>query len=97
VNQDHLLDDKYVIFSIQIASYSFIVRFCRYFLIPLMSAERAWSYGMQLKQEANTEPRKKFHMLSRLKKAVVYALQLENVCEVRLFVWKEETILVNFS
>ncbi|CAG0912814.1 unnamed protein product, partial [Notodromas monacha] len=53
----------------------------RYFLILLMSAERAWSYAMQLKQEANTEPRKKFHMVSRLKKAVAHAIKLEAVCE----------------
>ncbi len=36
---------------------------------------------MQLKQEANTEPRKKFHMVSRLKKAVKYAAKLEALCE----------------
>ena len=36
---------------------------------------------MQLKSEANTEPRKKFHMLSRLKKAVVYADELNALCQ----------------
>lgn len=36
---------------------------------------------MQLKSEANTEPRKKFHMLSRLKKAVGYAEELHTLCE----------------
>ncbi|XP_063230612.1 signal recognition particle subunit SRP68 [Bacillus rossius redtenbacheri] len=49
--------------------------------IPLMMAERAWSFAMQLRQEANTEPRKKFHLVSRLRKAVTYALQLQNLCE----------------
>ncbi|KAJ4444391.1 hypothetical protein ANN_06183, partial [Periplaneta americana] len=41
----------------------------RYLYIPLMMAERAWSYAMQLRQEANTEPRKKFHLISRLRKS----------------------------
>ena len=41
----------------------------RYLYIPLMTVERAWSYAMQLKQEANTEHRKKYHLASRLRKA----------------------------
>ncbi|XP_069685140.1 signal recognition particle subunit SRP68 [Periplaneta americana] len=53
----------------------------RYLYIPLMMAERAWSYAMQLRQEANTEPRKKFHLISRLRKATTYALQLQTLCE----------------
>ncbi|XP_039183938.1 signal recognition particle subunit SRP68 [Crotalus tigris] len=53
----------------------------RYLLLILMDAERAWSYAMQLKQEANTEPRKRFHLLSRLRKAVKYAEELEHLCE----------------
>ena len=36
---------------------------------------------MQLKSEANTEPRKKFHMICRLKKAVMYAEELFTLCE----------------
>jgi len=47
-----------------------------------MLAERAWSYAMQLRVEANTEPRKKFHLISRLRKAASYALQLQKLCEV---------------
>lgn len=47
-----------------------------------MMAERAWSYAMQLRQEANTEPRKKFHLISRLRKATTYSLQLQTLCEV---------------
>lgn len=54
---------------------------CRYLLLILMDAERAWSYAMQLKQEANTEPRKRFHLLSRLRKAVKHAEELERLCE----------------
>ncbi|XP_060620625.2 signal recognition particle subunit SRP68 [Anolis sagrei] len=53
----------------------------RYLLLILMDAERAWSYAMQLKQEANTEPRKRFHLLSRLRKAVKHAEELERLCE----------------
>uniref|UniRef100_A0A8D2LLR8 Signal recognition particle subunit SRP68 n=2 Tax=Varanus komodoensis TaxID=61221 RepID=A0A8D2LLR8_VARKO len=53
----------------------------RYLLLLLMDAERAWSYAMQLKQEANTEPRKRFHLLSRLRKAVKHAEELERLCE----------------
>ncbi|CAF0795053.1 unnamed protein product [Brachionus calyciflorus] len=46
-------------------------------LIPLFQAERAWAYAMQLKQESNTEPRKKFHLLNRLRKAIKHADHLE--------------------
>uniref|UniRef100_A0A674PFR5 Signal recognition particle subunit SRP68 n=1 Tax=Takifugu rubripes TaxID=31033 RepID=A0A674PFR5_TAKRU len=53
----------------------------RYLLMVLMEAERAWSYAMQLKQEANTEPRKRFHLLSRLRKAAKHSEKLEKLCE----------------
>ncbi|GLG95273.1 Signal recognition particle subunit SRP68 [Gryllus bimaculatus] len=46
-----------------------------------MMAERAWGYAMQLRQESNTEPRKKFHLVSRLRKAASYSLQLQKLCE----------------
>ena len=52
----------------------------RYLLIPLMSAERSWAHANQLKQEANTEPRKKFHLVRKYKKAVKYALSLQTIC-----------------
>ncbi|XP_019556275.2 signal recognition particle subunit SRP68 [Aedes albopictus] len=48
--------------------------------IPLMLAERAWAYAMQLRQESNTEPRKRFHLVGKLRKATVYALQLQELC-----------------
>ena len=51
----------------------------RFLLIPLFQAERAWAYAMQLKQEANSEPRKKFHLLARLRKAVKSAQELERL------------------
>jgi len=48
--------------------------------IPLITAERAWAYYMQLKFEANAEPRKKYHMINRLRKAKKYAEQLDTLC-----------------
>lgn len=60
----------------------------KFLLIPLFQAERAWAYSMQLKQEANTDPRKRFHLLNRLRKAVKYSNELEllsqsNRCDAR--------------
>lgn len=57
----------------------------KFLQVPLMMAERAWSYAMQLRQESNTEPRKKFHLISRLKKAAVYSLQLQDLIEVHFY------------
>jgi len=48
--------------------------------IPLVTAERAWAYYMQLKFESNSDPRKKFHMINRLRKARKYAEQLDSLC-----------------
>lgn len=47
----------------------------------MFCAERAWYYAMQLKSEANTEPRKRFHMLARVRKALVYAEEFTGLCE----------------
>ena len=48
--------------------------------VPLVTAERAWAYYMQLKFEANSDPRKKFHMVNRLRKAAKHAEALSVVC-----------------
>lgn len=48
--------------------------------IPLVTAERAWAYYMQLKFESNSDPRKKFHMMNRLRKANKYSEQLDLIC-----------------
>lgn len=56
----------------------------RYLHLPLMLAERSWAYAMQLRQESNTEPRKKFHLIQKLRKGCGYALQLEELCKVSL-------------
>ncbi|KAJ1526690.1 hypothetical protein ONE63_008270 [Megalurothrips usitatus] len=53
----------------------------KFLYMPLMMAERCWSHAMQLRQEANTEPRKRYHHISRLRKATVYCLQLQKFCE----------------
>lgn len=55
--------------------------YTRYLHLPLFCAERAWGYAMQLKDEANTEHRKKFHMNARLKKAVQYTEELLKLCD----------------
>lgn len=52
----------------------------RFLYLPLMLAERAWSYAMQLRQEANTEPRKRFHLVNKLRRACIYSLQLQELC-----------------
>ena len=64
-----------------ISAFSSNLSFFRFIQLPLFCAERCWAYAMQLKAEANTEPRKKFHMISRLKKAVQYANELVKLCE----------------
>ena len=51
----------------------------RYLYLPLFDAERSWAYAMELKSESNTEPRKKFHMMNKLKKAVEHASDLQMI------------------
>lgn len=53
----------------------------RWLQLPLVLAERNWAYAMQLRQESNTEPRKKFHLVQKLRKACGYALLLEELCK----------------
>ena len=54
---------------------------CRFLYIPLVCAERAWALGMELKQAANTEHRKRFHLMRRLQRAVKHANELVQLCE----------------
>jgi signal recognition particle subunit SRP68 len=49
--------------------------------IPLFQAERSWAYAMELKQLANDEPRKKFHLINRLRKAAKFASDLEKISQ----------------
>eukprot|EP00039_Didymoeca_costata_P019492 m.337748 g.337748 ORF g.337748 m.337748 type:complete len:607 (-) comp18223_c0_seq1:172-1992(-) len=53
----------------------------KYLYIPLVQAERAWAYHMQLKEESKMDDRKKFHALQRIKKAREHAKELKNVVE----------------
>jgi len=49
--------------------------------IPLMTVERAWAYAMQLKFEMNSEPRKRFHMINRLRKAAKESERLDGLVQ----------------
>ena len=66
-------------------AYQWSVSICsslrRFLYLPLMCAERCWAFMMQLKQESNTELRKRFHLMSRLIKAVRYAEELETLSQ----------------
>eukprot|EP00050_Salpingoeca_kvevrii_P017301 m.63830 g.63830 ORF g.63830 m.63830 type:complete len:608 (-) comp7484_c0_seq1:48-1871(-) len=48
----------------------------RFLHIPMMLAERAWAYALELKQEVDERPRCKFSSMGRLRKAAVHAHQL---------------------
>ncbi|TPX59749.1 hypothetical protein SpCBS45565_g07664 [Spizellomyces sp. 'palustris'] len=47
----------------------------------LFEAERGWAYAMELKAEVRDEPRKRFHQVKRLKKAVEAAKRLHDICQ----------------
>jgi len=51
----------------------------RYLHIMLFTAERAWAYYVQLKEEAKTDSHKKFHMIGRLRRATLYAQELSEI------------------
>ncbi len=53
----------------------------RYLQIPLFDAERCWAFAVQLKQEMDVDQRsrKKFHMLSKLRKALKHATLLDSL------------------
>jgi len=57
----------------------------RFLEIPLTQAERAWSYGVQLKADnanaATTNPQWRLHSIKRFAKAVKYGRWLERVCK----------------
>lgn len=54
----------------------------KHLLLPLYAAERAWSYAMALKRETN-DPRPRFHLLHRLKKAAKWSAELKALCATR--------------
>ncbi|KAJ0402520.1 hypothetical protein ATCC90586_002690 [Pythium insidiosum] len=64
----------------------------RLLYLPLYSAERAWSYAMQLKEDDNAEKlehgedansRIKFHLAGRLRKAAEWSQRLAEICAVK--------------
>jgi len=59
-----------------------IVKNFHYILIPLLNAERAWAFAMQLKQECsdNFSSRVSAHSRRKLAKAALWAAKLEEVC-----------------
>ncbi|KAJ1535483.1 signal recognition particle subunit srp68 [Nowakowskiella sp. JEL0078] len=48
--------------------------------ILLFETERAWSFANQLKVESDAEPRKRHHLVSRLRKASKAAAELQALC-----------------
>lgn len=58
----------------------------RFLEVPLVSAERAWSYAVQLKADnaaaSALNPQWRHHSIKRLAKAVKWAQKLESVCKV---------------
>jgi signal recognition particle subunit SRP68 len=52
----------------------------RHLLMPLVKAERAWSYAMQLREGGATEPRKRQHMMRRMTKAKRLSDELMKFC-----------------
>lgn len=53
----------------------------RFLYIPLMTVERYWAYSMQLKEESSQDPRKKFSMRNKLRKAASYVAAFERLVE----------------
>ncbi|KAJ3094611.1 signal recognition particle subunit srp68 [Phlyctochytrium planicorne] len=53
----------------------------RYLEILLFDAERSWSYAMELKRDSTEEPRKRHHLIRKLKRAAQFAADLETVCQ----------------
>ena len=49
--------------------------------ILLFDAERAWAYAMQLKEEVVLDPRKRDHMVARMKRAADLATKLEELAK----------------
>ncbi|KAJ3115987.1 signal recognition particle subunit srp68 [Phlyctochytrium bullatum] len=60
---------------------SSVVKSARHLEILLFNAERYWSYAMELKRESASEPRKRHHLIRKLKRAAQAASQLEQLCQ----------------
>ncbi|KAL7640248.1 UNVERIFIED_CONTAM: hypothetical protein RMT77_009662 [Armadillidium vulgare] len=53
----------------------------KFLYIPLVTVERCWAYAMQLKEESLQDPRKKFSMRNKLRKASKYVVAFEKLVE----------------
>ncbi|XP_071527965.1 signal recognition particle subunit SRP68 [Panulirus ornatus] len=53
----------------------------RFLFIPLMTIERYWAYAMQLKEESQQDPRKKFSMRNKLRNAAKNVSVFEKLVE----------------
>jgi len=53
----------------------------KFLLIPLITVERCWAYAMQLKEESQQDPRKKFAMRNKWRKAAKYVVDFEKLVE----------------
>ncbi|KAG0718993.1 Signal recognition particle subunit SRP68 [Chionoecetes opilio] len=53
----------------------------KFLYIPLVTVERYWAYAMQLKEESQQDPRKKFSMRNKLRKAATYVSAFERLVE----------------
>lgn len=58
---------------------------CRLLHIPLVSAERAWAYAMDVKNEVeqSNAPEKRHHMIRRITKAALHAKEMVSIVSVR--------------
>lgn len=59
-----------------------------YFIFIIIVKLINLSLCFQLRQESNTEPRKRFHLISKLKKAYAYATQVQSLCNVSVKYFK---------
>ena len=50
-------------------------------LIVLFQAERDWAFAMALKRDVAEEPRKRFHVIKRMRRAAEHAARLATLCE----------------
>lgn len=58
-----------------------VIKDDRFLYIPLMTIERYWAYAMQLKEESQQDPRKKFSMRNKLRNAAKYVANFEKLVE----------------
>uniref|UniRef100_A0A2P2HW53 Signal recognition particle subunit SRP68 n=1 Tax=Hirondellea gigas TaxID=1518452 RepID=A0A2P2HW53_9CRUS len=49
--------------------------------LPLLLSERCWAYAMQLKEESMQDPRKKYALRNKLRKAATHSVSFEQIVE----------------